>query len=122
MSDIEHDEQAEDEQFGIALGFRIFENAGDLFFVEAEIAPYVDEPESLGVTLVFHPLRELDPGNLDEGVDWPAWPLDIDDDLNRDSEEALPRQFQEIARQLSGFPEDRLRDYLRQARQEAGAG
>ena len=61
MTEHEHDHgQMHDfedgETFGLAIGFRIIEDGGQFFLAEAEVAPYVDEPDELGVTLVFHPL------------------------------------------------------------------
>lgn len=117
-----HDEHEHDEDqvegFGMALGFRIFESDSQLFFVEAEITPYVDEPQALGATLVFHPLDGLDPTAANDEMDWPAWPVDIDDDLTRDTDAPVAAQFQAIARQLAGFPEADLREYLALAREE----
>ena len=114
-----HDDEHDDEAtFGIALGFRTLEDEGRLFLVEAEIAPYVDEPEELGVTLVFHPLDGLDPAAESEELDWPAWPVDIDDDLQR-SGGSIAAQFQSIVRQLHNLTTDQLRGYLGIARAEA---
>ena len=113
--DHDHDEEA---TFGIALGFRTLEDGGQLFLVEAEIAPYVDEPEELGVTLVFHPLDGLDPTAESEELDWPAWPVDIDDDLQRGGG-TIAAQFQSIVRQLHNLSTDQLRGYLGTARAEA---
>ena len=112
----EHDHE---EGVGMALGFRIFEDAGALYYVEAEITPYVDEPNALGATLVFHPLEGLDPTAADEEMEWPAWPLDIDDDLSRNADAPMAAQFQEIVRELSTLSEGRLREYLQQAREDA---
>jgi hypothetical protein len=119
--DHEHDHEHEGETFGMALGFRIFEDEGALYLAEAEITPYVDEPESLGATLVFHPLADLDPTNDDEEIEWPAWPVDIDDDLTRDPKAHQAEQFQAILRQLAGLGETQLRAYLKQAREEAAS-
>jgi hypothetical protein len=116
--DHEHDEDA---TFGIALGFRTVEEAGHLFLVEAEIAPYVDEPEELGVTLVFHPLEGLDPAAESEELDWPAWPVDIDEDLQR-SGGTISAQFQAIVRQLHGLTNEQLLGYLGVARSDAEQG
>jgi hypothetical protein len=104
---------------GMALGFRIFEDAGQMYYAEAEITPYVDEPNALGATLVFHPLNDVDPTSADEEMDWPALVLDIDDDLAREAEGPVPQQFQAILRQLSTMSEGQLREYLQQARQES---
>jgi len=117
--DHEHSHEHEDDTYGLALGFRIVEEDGKLFLAEAEIAPYVDEPGELGVTLVFHPLDGINPGQVGEDVDWPSWPLDIDDDLSRDSTAAVEAQFAAIVRQLHGMKNDQLVEYLVQARAEA---
>jgi hypothetical protein len=120
MADHQHHHEEEDGTYGIALGFRIIEEGGELFLVEAEIAPYVDSPEELGVTLVFHPLEGVNPVEVDEEVDWPSWPVDIDDDLSRDPSAPLDRQFAQIARQLHGLSTEKLVEYLGIARQDAG--
>ena len=114
-----HDHDHEDDTYGIALGFRILEESGKLFLAEAEVAPYVDSPDELGVTLVFHPLEGINPVELGDDVDWPSWPLDIDDDLTRSSSDPMEKQFEAIARQLQGMGTDQLLDYLRLAREEA---
>lgn len=116
-----HDHDGEGtETFGMALGFRIFEDEGELYLAEAEITPYVDEPEALGATLVFHPLSDLDPTTHEEELEWPAWPTDVDDDLDRDTTAPMQEQFRAILRQLSRLSESELRDYLNRAREEAG--
>lgn len=123
--DDQHDQEHEhdgDESYGMALGFRIFEQDGQVYLAEVEITPYVDEPTALGATLVFHPLDELDPTEPDQGTDWPAWPVDIDDDLTRDPATPVPAQFLAIARQVGRLAEDQLRDYLALAREERGGG
>src|SRR5687768_3911653 len=76
-----HDHENEEDTYGIALGFRILDEDGKLYLAEAEVAPYVDAPDELGVTLVFHPLDGINPVEVSDDVDWPSWPLDIDDDL-----------------------------------------
>lgn len=118
MADHEH-EHDDDSTFGIALGFRILDEEGELYLVEAEIAPYVNEPTELGVTLVFHPLSGLDPAADSEELDWPAWPVDIDDDLERIETDPVATQFQSIVRQLHTLSTDRLLRYLRTAREES---
>ena len=115
----EHDHEQDDSSFGIALGFRTIEEGGQLFLVEAEIAPYVDDPDELGVTLVFHPLDGLDPTAESEELEWPAWPIDIDDDLQRAPTDTPQAQFQSIVRQIHGFTNEQLLAYLRSARAEA---
>jgi hypothetical protein len=116
----EHDHEHEG-HYGMALGFRIFESDGKLFFAEAEITPYVDEPNALGATIVFHPLSGLDPTDPEGEAEWPAWPVDIDDDLTRDTGAPMPAQFESIARQLGSLTEAQLRDYLQQAMEESEA-
>lgn len=123
--DHQHDEDTEGEDtegYGMAFGFRIFEQDGELFLAEVEVTPYVDEPEALGATLVFHPLDALDPTEVAGETDWPAYPLDIDDDLRRSTADAVRAQFREILRQLAGLSEDELRRYLKMAMEEAEAG
>jgi hypothetical protein len=118
----DHDhEHAEGESFGMALGFRIFEADGEVYLAEVEITPYVDEPNALGATLVFHPLGGIDPTSPEQDSDAPAWPVDVDDDLTRDTGAPIPEQFLAIARQAGQFTEDQLRDYLALAREEAEA-
>ena len=118
--DHEHDQEHGDDGLGLLVGFRIFEDAGDLFLAEAEIGPYVDDSEALGVTLVFHPLNDLDPTSDDEDDDRPAYPFDFDDELTRDEKGPMREQAQAILRQLSQLPEESLREYLRVAREEYG--
>lgn len=118
MAQHEH-EHAEEDTYGIALGFRLLEDDGKLYLAEAEISPYIDAPEELGVTLVFHPLDGVNPIESEEEVNWPSWPLDIDDDLARDSGESMEKQFAAIIRQLRALSEDQLMTYLQQAREES---
>ncbi|HEV2146605.1 MAG TPA: hypothetical protein VGR37_04245 [Longimicrobiaceae bacterium] len=122
MAQHDHDhEDGEGENFGMALGFRIFEADGDVYLAEVEITPYVDEPNALGATLVFHPLNGIDPTAPEQDADAPAWPVDVDDDLTRDTGDPIPEQFLAIARQAGRFTEDQLRDYLALAREAAEA-
>lgn len=119
-----HDQQnghEHDGQYGMALGFRLVEEEGQIYLAEAEISPYVDAPEELGATLVFHPLEGINPVEAEEEMDWPAWPIDIDDDLTRDTSAPIPAQFKAIVRQLHGLSEQQLLEYLRVAREEAEA-
>ena len=118
--DHEHDHEHGDDGLGLLVGFRIFEDAGELFLAEAEIGPYVDDAAALGVTLVFHPLNDLDPTSDDEDDDRPAYPFDFDDELTRDEKGPMREQAQAILRQLSQLPEESLREYLRVAREEYG--
>jgi hypothetical protein len=118
MADHEH-ERHDEEGYGLALGFRIVEESGKLFLAEAEIAPYVDDPDELGVTLVFHPLDDINPIEVDEEVDWPSWTVDIDDDLVRDAGDSIEKQFAAIVRQLHDMSADRVREYLALAREGA---
>ena len=59
----EHEHEGDDDGdvLGMAVGFRIFEDGGDLYLAEAEISPYEDQPTALGVTLVFHAVAGIDP-------------------------------------------------------------
>jgi hypothetical protein len=111
-SEHEHDEGT----LGMALGFRIVEDGGQFFLAEAEISPYVDQPEELGVTLVFHPLEGINPVEASDDMDWPAWPIDIDDDLTRNGNQQIPGQFQEIVKQLHQLSTSQLQQYLNSAR------
>ena len=112
----EHDDG---DTYGIALGFRIIEDGGALYLAEAEIAPYTDSPDELGVTLVFHPLEGVNPVEATDEVDWPSWPIDIDDDLTRNGGDPMDRQFAAVVRQLHDLTPERLRDYLRMAQEES---
>ena len=117
----DHDHGHEEEGFGVALGFRIFEEAGGIYMAEAEISSYVDDPNALGATLVFHSLTDLDPTvSPDEAEDEEGWRIDIDDELARDEKAPTRDQFHAILRQLAGLSEDELRQYLKQAREESG--
>lgn len=117
----QHDHEHGEEGFGVALGFRIFEVDGGIYMAEAEVSSYVDDPKSLGATLVFHSLTELDPtaapGEDDEEE---GWRIDIDDELSRDEGSSTREQFHAILKQLAGFSEQDLREYLVQAREETG--
>ena len=116
----QHDHEHEGEEtYGLAVGFRIFESDGELFLAEAEISQYVDDPDALGATLVFHPLSQLDPTAGEDAAE-EMWPLDIDDDLERDEGAPMTEQTQSIFRQLSRLTEEQLREYLRLAKEEAG--
>lgn len=103
---------------GVAVGFRIFEDEGDLFLAEAAIEPYQDAPETLGVTLIFHPLRDLDPVSDEGDEERDTWLFDFDDELTRAEDASLVAQAQDIFRQLSRLPEESLREYLRVAKEE----
>lgn len=109
-----------DESYGIVIGVRIFQHQGSYYLAEAEITPYVDEPEALGATLVFHPLEDLDPTSADEEMEWPAWPLDFDDALTRDTEAPTKEQFRAIVAQMAALSEAELGEYLQQAQEEPG--
>ncbi len=115
----DHDHGHAEEGFGVALGFRIFEVDGGIYMAEAEVSSYVDDPKSLGATLVFHSLTDLDPtaapGEEEEDE---GWRIDIDDELTRDEGASTRDQFHAILRQLAGLSEADLRDYLQQARTE----
>ena len=120
MSETDEQEQhghEEQEGFGVALGFRIFESDGELYMAEAEISSYVDDPNALGATLVFHSLSELDPTvPPDEDEEDNGWRTDIDDELTRDESASVRDQFHAILRQLAGLSEEQVREYLEQAR------
>ncbi len=113
------DENEVEGAVGMAIGFRILEHDGGFYLAEAEIAPYVDEVDELGVTIVFHPLDGINPVESEEDVEWPAWPIDIDDELTRDPNDPLPVQFASIVRQLHALDTVHLRQYLEQAREVA---
>jgi hypothetical protein len=117
--DHDHDHDHEEEGFGVALGFRIFEADGGIYMAEAEVSSYVDDPNALGATLVFHSLTDLDPTSApDEDDEDVGYRVDIDDELQRDEKAATRDQFHSILRQLAGLSEDDLRQYLTQARTE----
>jgi len=115
----EHTPHSED-GLGLLVGFRIFEDEGELYLAEAEISPYVDDSNSLGVTLVFHPLSGIDPTTDEGDEERGAYPFDFDDELTRDETAPLGEQAQAILRQLSQIPEASLREYLRAAREADG--
>ncbi|MBA2243471.1 MAG: hypothetical protein H0W11_00820 [Gemmatimonadetes bacterium] len=122
MSEYVHQHGEEGGEYGVVIGFRILEVEGELYLAEAEIAPYVDQPESLGATLVFHPLEGFDPTTATEEMDWPAWPVDVDDELNRDEGQPIPDQLKSILRQLRELSDEELREYLQEARTAAEEG
>ena len=113
----EHTPHAED-GLGLLVGFRIFEDEGELYLAEAEISPYVDDSNALGVTMVFHPLSGIDPTSAEGDDERDAYPFDFDDELTRSETAPLAEQTQAILRQLSQIPEESLREYLRVAREE----
>lgn len=113
-----HDHSVEGTTHGIALGFRIFERGGKMYFAEAEISAYEDDTESLGATLVFHELSGIDPTSHADDVEWPTWATDIDGDLTRDDGAPVTQQFEAILKQLSTISEGELRDYLEVAMEE----
>ena len=120
--DHDHDHGGEEEGFGVALGFRIFEAEGAIYMAEAEISSYVDDPNSLGATLVFHALDDLDPTSApDEDEEDNGWRIDIDDELTRTEGSPMRDQFHAILRQLAGLSEADLKAYLKQAREETPA-
>jgi hypothetical protein len=103
--------------YGMAFGFRTLMERDRLFLVEAEVAPYQDEPDELGATLVFHPLEWVDP-SPGEDAELPAWVIDIDDDLVRKGSDPIADQFAAIVRQLHGLTEAQLLEYLAVAKEE----
>jgi hypothetical protein len=123
MSDA-HGQGHAEEGFGVALGFRIFESEGELYMAEAEISAYVDDPNALGATLVFHSLTDLDPiavpGEDEDEEEDMGWRTDIDEELTRDESAPMQEQFQAILRQLAAIPEGELQEYLQRAREESG--
>jgi hypothetical protein len=118
----DHDHHTDGEgegTYGMAFGFRTLQQGDRLFLVEAEVAPYMDEPAELGATLVFHPLEWVDPSPEVE-ADIPAWAIDIDDDLTRQGSDPIERQFAAIVRQLHELSEAQLLEYLAVAQEEEG--
>jgi len=118
MTDHDHAHGGDEEITGMAVGFRIFEDGGQLYLAEAEISPYEDEPTALGVTLVFHALKDIDPTS--EGDEDEPLVFDFDDELTRDEKGPIVAQTQDILRQLSNLSVESLREYLRVAREDAG--
>lgn len=110
-----------EEILGMAVGFRIFEDEGALYLAEAEISPYEDDTNALGVTLVFHPLAGIDPTSADDDDDEPIT-FDFDDELTRDEKAPIKDQTQDILRQLSRLSEQGLAEYLRAAREDQDEG
>ena len=111
-----------DELPGVAIGFRIFEDEGEMYLAEAQVEPYEDNADALGVTLIFHPLSGLDPVSDEGDDDREAWLFDFDDELTRDEGASLVDQAQDIFRQLSRLSEPALREYLRVAREDDEGG
>lgn len=118
----EHDHTHEEGEgtYGMAFGFRTLTEGDRLYLVEAEVAPYVDEPAELGATLVFHPLEWMDP-TPGSDAEIPAWAVDIDEDLERKGSDPVALQFAAIARQLHELSDEQLREYLEIARSEENA-
>jgi hypothetical protein len=112
-----HAQGGDEEITGMAVGFRIFEDAGALYLAEAEISPYEDQPTGLGVTLVFHALAGIDPTTGDDDEQEP-WAFDFDDELTRDEGASLVDQTADILRQLSNLSPASLSEYLRAARED----
>lgn len=115
-----HGNQGDEEgegTYGMAFGFRTLQEADRLYLVEAEVAPYADEPAELGATLVFHPLEWIDP-TVAEDAEVTAWAIDIDDDLVRRGSDPIAAQFAAIVKQLHEFSEAQLLEYLAVAREE----
>jgi hypothetical protein len=122
MSDQEqagHEHEGEEgDVLGMAVGFRIFEDGGDLYLAEAEISPYEDQPDALGVTLVFHVLTGIDPTGEEEDEEEPVV-FDFDDELTRDEGAPIVQQTQDILRQLAKLEPASLVEYLRVAKEDA---
>ena len=118
MTDHDHAHgQGDEDLMGMAVGFRIFEDGGELYLAEAEIAPYEDQPTGLGVTLVFHPLKGIDP-TRDQDDDQEPYAFDFDDELTRDEGASVVDQAQDILRQLSNLTPASLSEYLRAAKED----
>jgi hypothetical protein len=119
MSETQNQAEQGEEGIGLTLGFRLFEDEGEMYLAEAEVTTYVDDPNALGATLVFHPLGEVDP-TADEDEEIPVWHVDVDDVLTREEGAPVREQFQSIVRQLAGMPESELREYLLAAKEQEG--
>lgn len=114
-----HGHEGEDgDILGMAVGFRIFEDAGGLYLAEAEISPYEDQPDALGVTLVFHALTGIDPTGEEQDEEEPVV-FDFDDELTRDEGAPIVQQTQDILRQLARLEPASLVEYLRVAKEDA---
>jgi hypothetical protein len=114
----EHEHEGDDgDVLGMAVGFRIFEDGGNLYLAEAEISPYEDQPTALGVTLVFHALVGIDPTGEDDDEAEPL-AFDFDDELTRDEGATIVAQTQDILRQLSNLTPESLREYLQAAKED----
>jgi hypothetical protein len=123
MTDAQAHQPGEHEGVGMALGFRIFEHEGEMFMAEAEVTSYMDDPQALGATVVFHPLADIDPTSPeeeDDEDDTAVWHVDVDDQLTRDEKAPIREQFQAILRQLAALSEGELRELLDEAREQAG--
>lgn len=119
MSDQHHGHPEEGDVLGMAVGFRIFEDGGNLYLAEAEISPYEDDPDALGVTLVFHALAGIDPTAEAADEEEPVV-FDFDDELTRDETAPIVQQTQDILRQLASLSPESLSEYLQAAREDAG--
>jgi hypothetical protein len=119
MTDHDHAHEHADETTGMAVGFRIFEDQGKLYLAEAEISQYVDQPDALGVTLVFHSLAGIDP-TASDAEDEEPFVFDLDDELTRDESAPIVEQTADILRQLANLNEASLREYLQAAQEDAG--
>lgn len=113
----EHAHPEEGDVLGMAVGFRIFEDGGNLYLAEAEISPYEDDPDALGVTLVFHALAGIDPTAEAADEEEPVV-FDFDDELTRDEKAPITQQTQEILRQLASLSVESLGEYLQAARED----
>jgi hypothetical protein len=117
-NDHAHAQGGDEEITGMAVGFRIFEDAGALYLAEAEISPYEDQPTALGVTLVFHALAGIDPTTGDDSDEQEPWAFDFDDELTRDESASLVDQTADILRQLANLSPASLAEYLHSARED----
>lgn len=107
-----------DETQALLVGIRILEFDGELYLAEAEIGQYVDDLSALGVTLVFHPLSDIDPTSGEDDGNRPVYRFDFDDELIRDERAPLRDQAQNILRQLRSLPESELGHLLQVAKEE----
>ena len=113
----QHGQPQEGDVLGMAVGFRIFEDGGNLYLAEAEISPYEDDPNALGVTLVFHALAGIDPTAESPDEEEPVV-FDFDDELTRDEKAPIVDQTQAILRQLASLSVESLGEYLEAGRED----
>lgn len=114
----QHDHEGAEEEgtMGMGFGFRTLLVQDEVYLVEAEVAPYIDEPSELGATLIFQRLVWVDP-DTDDAEMPVGWALDIDEDLLRKGSDPIPEQFATIVRQLHELTEEQLLEYLELAQE-----